>query len=124
MAAVIAGAGTAVLRINGTQYQARGNVTIMPLSQEVTAGRNIDGTMYYTVKPVPSTLEVDVQDSGGLSVQSFQGFVNEYITVELLSGKVFGFSNALFTGSASLDVAEGKFKASFAGDCLELTASS
>ena len=54
MAATIAGAGTAIFRINGVSRSARGNVTIMPLTQNATAGVNLDGSLYFTVKNVPS----------------------------------------------------------------------
>lgn len=122
MAATTAGAGTAIFRINGTQTQVRGSVTIMPLTQEATAGRNVDGSLYFTVKPVPSYIELEAQDTGGTSLQSFEGFVDEYITVELFNGKVYGLSNAVFTGGLTLNAMEGTYKARFDGDCTELTA--
>ena len=123
MAATIAGAGTAIFRINGVSRSARGNVTIMPLTQNATAGVNLDGSLYFTVKNVPSTVEVELQDFGDLSVQSFQTMRGDgYLTVELLNGKVYGLSNLVFTGDASLNVTEGTLKAAFAGTCLELTA--
>ena len=123
MASTISGSGTAIFRLNGVTYSTRGNVTIQPLSEEVTAGRNLDGASYFTVKPVPSTVEVELQDTGALSIQMLQGIRgSDYLTVELLNGKVYGASALVFTGLPSLNVTDGTIKAAFAGDITELTA--
>ena len=113
--------GTAIFRINGTQYQLRGNLKIMPLDFERTYGRNMDGSPYYTEKYVPSFIELEVSDSGGLSLQSFQGFVDEYVTAEMMNGKVYGLSQAVFVGPAELNGVDGMFTARFEGLCTELT---
>jgi hypothetical protein len=69
--AVTAVGGTALLRINGTQYQLRGSMKVMPLQLERTKGANADGTTYFIEKYVPGKFEMEISDSGGLSIQAF-----------------------------------------------------
>lgn len=111
-------AGTAIFRRNGVQFSARGSMNVQPLPEEFTGGRNLDGTLFYTVKPVPAYVEMELQDTADLDENSLSSSTFDYITVELRNSKVYGFSNAHLTGSVTNNVEQGTIKCRFDGDCI------
>ena len=115
--------GTAIFRIDGTQYQLRGSVKIMTMEKDRKAFRGMDGSFGFTESYTPSKFECEVTDSGGLSIKAFENFTNEYVTFELGNGKTYGMTSAVATGAIDLDATEGKFQVTFEGLSQEITGS-
>jgi hypothetical protein len=118
MAATPNVAGTAIFRRNGVSYSVRGSMNVQSLSEEWTAGRNLDSTLYFTVKPVPSYVDMELQDLGDLNEQSLSTDSFDYLTIELRNGKVYGFSSAHITGGVQNNGEQGTIKCRFDGDCI------
>jgi len=110
----------AIVKINGTQYRARGSFQIQPFDRSARAGRNADGTTYFTESPEISYVEAELSDAPGLALKAFQAMRGEYLTIELNNGKVYGVSNAVFEGALELNAMEGTFRARFTGDVTEV----
>jgi hypothetical protein len=114
--------GTAFVRFNGTQYQLRGSMKSSPTQQQNTAGANADGSFYFIQKPRPGKVEMEISDSGGLSVQQIYAMTGVYLTLELINGKVITVQNGVFTGEPDVDHVEGKFPLTCEGIVNEVTA--
>ena len=121
MAAVSSG-GSLQFSIDGTPYSVRGMFKIQPASKENTAGRNLDGTAFFTTKPIESTMEFDLSDAGNLPVKAFQSMTNETLYAVLSNGKVYVMTGAVFVGTPDVDVVEGKISGKFSGDVEEVVA--
>src|SRR4029453_12931673 len=93
--------GVAFLKIDGTQYLLRGDLTISPdlFEREGIAGQDmIHG---YTEKPRCPEVKATLTDTGGLSLQAFQRMTNVTVTLELENEKVYGLREAWTTTPAS-----------------------
>lgn len=118
--ALINAGGSLQFQINGTPYSVRGNFKIQPLAFENTAGRNMDGTVYFTTKPVESTMECDLSDGPSVPLKGFQSLTGATLYAVLSSGKTYVMTNAIYVGTPDLDVGEGKFTVKFSGDVEEV----
>lgn len=116
-------AGKAYFRIDGVQYQLRGNLTLSlaPVERETIVG--MDSVHGYKEMPRSAFVELDITDSSGLSLAFLAAITDATITVELNNGKRYILPNAWATTAAELDVGEGSMKIRFeAATMQELTA--
>ena len=118
--ALINAGGSLQLQINGTPYSVRGNFKLQPLAFQNDAGRNMDGSIYFTSKPVESTMECDLSDAGNLPLKAFQSLTGATLYAALSNGKTYVMTDAVFIGTPDLDVSQGQFTVKFAGNIEEV----
>ena len=75
--------GTRRLTLEGDVIPVRGSVTIMPTRFESTEGANLDGSVFVTHKPMPSTVEMTISDACGFSMSDLHSKQCTDATVEL-----------------------------------------
>ena len=115
--------GTAFLKVDGTQYLLRGNFKVYPNLKERTGVAGADGVHGYTEKFNVPSIEGDITDTGGLSIQGLQNITNSTITLELVNGKNYILNGAWYSGQANLDAVAGTLPVKFEGlDCSEVLA--
>lgn len=116
-------AGVVFLKVDGQQYQLRGNFKVQPNNLQNTGIPGQDSVHGFMQKPVVPYVEGEISDSGGLSLQQIQGLTDSTVTAELQNGKTYILQNAWYSGDTVLDTVEGKIPVKFEGmACQELLA--
>ncbi|WP_298214626.1 phage tail tube protein [Acidocella sp.] len=117
--------GTAFLKVDGTQYLLRGNWKVQPNNKQRTGVAGGDGVHGYTEKYLVPSIEGDISDMGGLSVQALQNIINSTVTLELVTGKTYVLQSAWYAGDGTLDGVQGQTAVKFEGmSCIENLAGS
>lgn len=108
-------AGTAFLKVNGNQFQLRGdlNISIAGVEREGIAG--LDGIHGPKEMPRVPFIEATLSDSSGLSLEDIMAIQDTTVTAELINGKVYILRNAWVATAIELDGGEGSFKVKFEG---------
>lgn len=115
--------GTAFIKINGLQYQLKGELMIQPNATQNEYEANQDLSIVFTQKGVVPFMEMKLSDSDGLSIQQLQEVQGVTITAELINGKVYTLQQAGIWGEVKLDTVKGEITAKFGGSaCYEQTA--
>lgn len=114
--------GICFFKVNGLQYQLRGEIEIQPNTTENDWLANQDGSQVFTQKAVTPYFQLKISDSDGLSIQALNGIEGVTMTAELINGKVYTLVQAAQWGETKLDAAKGEitFKAGGAA-CFEQT---
>jgi len=99
--------GVAYLKVDGTQYALKGNLTVSLDAFERTGVAGMDGVHGYTEQPRVPSIEADLTDIGGLSMQQLRAVCNATVTVELRNGKTYILRNAWTSTAAELNGVEG-----------------
>lgn len=107
--------GIAFFKINGLQYELRGELEIMPNTTENEWLANQDGTQVYTQKAVTPYMQMKVSDSDQLSLQALNAAEGVTITAELINGKVYTLLQAAQWGEQKLDTTKGEITAKYGG---------
>ena len=116
--------GTVFIKVDGTQYAARGGWKVQPNSNKKTGVAGQDAVHGFTQVPVVPYVEGEVTDLGGLSLQALQNVTNSTVTAELANGKVYTLRNAWYAGEPVIDTTDGKVPVRFEGiSCNEQVSS-
>lgn len=114
-------AGTCFLKLDGQQYDLKGDLSVMPHSIKREGVAGMDGIHGFKETQVVPFIEGTVTLSPGLSVKALQGVSDSTVTAELSNGKVYVLRNAWFAGEPAIDGAEGQVPLRFEGlECLEV----
>lgn len=107
--------GTAYLKVDGRQYQLRGNLTVSidPFEREGVAG--MDGTHGYIQRPRVQFISCDLTDSDGLSLADLRAIKNATVTAELNNGKVAVLRNAWTSDAHELSAGDAQVSVKFEG---------
>lgn len=115
--------GIAFFKINGLQYQLRGELEIQPNTTENEWIANQDGTQVFTQKAVTPYMQLKVSDDQGLSVQALNAAEGVTVTAELANGKVYTLQQAAQWGEVKLDTVKGEITFKIGGvACYEALA--
>lgn len=113
--------GIAFFKINGLQYQLRGELEIMPNTTENEWMANQDGTQVFTQKAVTPYMQMKISDSDQLALHALNAAEGVTVTAELINGKVYSLQQAAQWGEQKLDTVKGEITAKFGGvACFEL----
>lgn len=111
--------GIGYFKIDGTQYQLRGNFTVRIGGLVKTGVAGADGTVHgYTEQMHVPGFDVEITDSGGMSIQGIQAISASTVTLELRNGKTYVAEGAFQEDTLELDGTQGQFKSKFG--CLTL----
>jgi Phage tail tube protein len=116
-------AGVCYIKVDGRQYDLRGNLKVSPsiLERETVAG--MDGVHGYIERPRAAWIEFDITDAAGLSLKEIDALTGVTVTAELAGGKVYVLPDAWSVGARELDASQGQMTVRFeAADCEEMTA--
>lgn len=105
--------GTIYVRVNGTQYSAKGSWTYNLGGETRTTERGADGIHGYTGLPREAFLEGVITDGKDLDVKAFQALDGETVTLELANGKTAIFQDAWYSGEGNITTEAGEIAARF-----------
>lgn len=106
-------AGTCFFKIDGTQYNLRGNmkISIGNVKRESVVGLD----QYHGTKEIPeaSSIECELTDQPEIDLNVLEQLQNKTITVELINGKVATLRNATQVNHLELTAEDGKMTVKF-----------
>jgi len=100
-------AGTAFVKVDGTQYALRGNFTVSPSTKERQMLAGQDGVHGFSEMPRVPFIEGDISMQPGFSLTDAQAITNSTITAELANGSTYTLINAATTAAFSINTREG-----------------
>ena len=108
-------AGVLYLRIDGTQYDARGSYTysLGPPKREAIVGA--DGVHGYREMPQVPYVEGEITDARDLDVAALQGLTESTLTLELASGKSVVLRDAWYAADGTVTTEQGAVQVRFEG---------
>lgn len=113
--------GVISLKIDGNQYEARGNFHVTPskVKRDGVAGQ--DGVHGYVEMPVVPGIKGDVSIGNQLSLEQLEAIVDATAQVQLANGRAYVLTDAWTTAAFDIDTAEGKFELTLQGlTCEEI----
>lgn len=114
--------GVVFFKLNGLQYQLRGELEVQPNATENEWIANQDGSQVFTQKSVTPYMSGKFSDTGGLSIQQLNAAQGATAQAQLLSGKQYVLQQAAAWGEFKLDTTKGEITGKFGGvACYELT---
>lgn len=106
-------AGKCYIKVNGTQFNLRGNMTISIGNEEKEPIVGLDKFHGLKVVPRASFLECDITDTADLDVEALENIQDATITVELVNGKTAVLRNAFQTNALELKAEDGVMTVKF-----------
>jgi Phage tail tube protein len=115
-------AGTAFLKVDGSIYPLRGNLTVSPSSVERAMLAGQDYIHGYSELPRVPAISGDVSTVPELSLDTVEAVVDATVTAELANGKVYVLREACCTSAIDLNARDGMFRVAFQGvSCDEIS---
>lgn len=114
--------GVLSLRVDGTQYEARGNFQVNPSTVKRTGIAGQDFVHGFIEEPIVPFIKGDVSIGNQLSVQQLEGIVNSTVQVNLANGNAYVLSQAWVTSAFVIDAHDGKVEVTFEGRIMVETA--
>lgn len=111
-------AGTAYVTIDGLTIMVVGDFRYSPSKVNRTTLTGMDGVHGYKEKPVAPFLSCNVRDSGGTTVDDFNGMTNVSVVVELANGKTLIGSNMWAVNTQEVASEDAVFALRFEGGKL------
>lgn len=112
-------AGKLFIKVNGTQYRAKGDYTYNLGVDKKTMIAGVDGVHGFKTETTVPFIEGVVTDGDDLDVKALASIVDATVTLELANGKVIALRNAVFAGDAEVTTGEGEIKVRFEGVSAE-----
>lgn len=112
--------GNAYLKVNGVQYQSRGDWSYSHGTAERTTVFDGSRPAGYTEQPREPMIEGEITtpaDFDGLALTEIDGAT---VTLELDNGNVVTLRDAWYAGEGTFNVREGKLPVKFVGKSLEV----
>lgn len=114
-------AGVAYVKVDGQQFELRGNFTVSPsaIQREGIAGQ--DGVHGYSENPRVPYISGDITMAVGLSVQDLDRMTEVTVTAELANGSTYVLRDAWTVSAHEINTKDGQVSVRWEGmSCEEL----
>jgi hypothetical protein len=113
--------GVLNLKVDGVQYQARGNFTVTPGTVKRTGVAGQDTVHGYIEEPIVPGIKGDISIGGGLSIQGLENIVNSTAQVALANGRTYVLTQCWCVAGSVVDTHDGKVDFALEGiTCQEI----
>lgn len=113
--------GVLSLRVDGTQYEARGNFQVTPSTVKRTGIAGQDYVHGYIEEPIVPMIKGDVSIGNQLSVTALEAITDATVQVALANGRTYVLTDAWTTSAFVIDAHDGKVEVTFEGlNCKEI----
>jgi hypothetical protein len=113
--------GVLSLRVDGNQYEARGNFQVTPGTVKRTGVAGQDAVHGYIEEPIVPQIKGDVSIGNQLSLETLEGITDSTVQVALANGNTYILVDAWVTAAFVIDAHDGKVEVTFEGfSCQEL----
>lgn len=114
-------AGTAFLKVDGSQYPLKGSFTVSPSAVERAGIAGQDGVHGFSELPRVPYIEGDVSSLPGVSLEDIERVTDATVTAELINGSVYVLRAAWCRSAFELNTHDGQFRVRFEGvSCDEI----
>jgi hypothetical protein len=114
--------GVLSLKVDGNQYEARGNFHVTPSTVKRDGIAGQDGVHGYTEMPVVPSIKGDMSIGNQLSLEALEEITDSTVQVQLANGNTYVLTQAWVTSAFDVDTVEGKVEVTFQGiTCEEIT---
>lgn len=115
--------GTLSIRVDGAQYEARGNFQVTPSTVKRTGVAGQDFVHGYIEEPIVPSIKGDISIGNGLSFTTLEAITNSTIQCALANGVTYVLTEGWTTAAFMIDAHDGKAEVTFEGkSCQELNA--
>jgi Phage tail tube protein len=108
-------AGQLFVKVNGVQYDAKGNWTYNAGNAKREAIVGADRVHGYKEMPQVPYVEGEITDAGTLDLDAVQNIVDATVTLELANGKTFVLRDAWYAADGDVQTEEGNIQVRFEG---------
>lgn len=108
-------AGIIYIKVDGFQYDAKGNFTYNLGHDKRTPIEGADRPHGFATKPQTPRIEGAITDSGTLDVEGLVDIEDATVTLELANGKVILLSEAYYSNEGDITTEEGEIPVTFHG---------
>lgn len=113
--------GVLSLRVDGNQYEARGNFQVTPGTVKRTGVAGQDGVHGYIEEPIVPQIKGDVSIGNSLSLEALELITDSTVQVALANGRTYVLTDAWVTAAFVIDAHDGKVEVTFEGiTCQEI----
>jgi hypothetical protein len=113
--------GILTFRVDGVQYQARGNFMIEGASLKREGVAGLDNVHGYIETPIVPTIKGDISIGNKLSIAALQGITQSTAQADLANGTSFVLSQAWTADSYVVDAHDGKIGITLQGmQCAQI----
>jgi hypothetical protein len=111
--------GLLSLRVDGSQYEARGNFQVMPSAVKRTGVAGQDSVHGYIEEPTVPSIKGDISIGNQLSVEALEQITDSTVQVQLANGRTYVLVDAWVTAAFVIDAHDGKVEVTFEGKSCE-----
>lgn len=108
-------AGICFVKVDGKQYDLRGNLIVSISPSERTGVAGQDGVHGYIETPRVPFISGNFSDTDGLSINELDAITGATITAELANGKAYILRGAWTKSAHEIDTAQGQVAVRFEG---------
>jgi uncharacterized membrane protein len=113
--------GVLSLRVDGIQYQARGNFQVTPGTVKRTGVAGQDRVHGYIEENIVPQIKGDVSIGKQLSLERLEQITDSTVQVQLANGRTYVLTDAWVTAAFVIDAHDGKVEVTFEGfTCQEI----
>lgn len=113
--------GIMSLRVDGNQYEARGNFQVTPGTVKRTGVAGQDYVHGYIEEPIVPQIKGDISIGNSLSVEDLEAITDSTVQVALANGRTYVLIDAWTTAAFVIDAHDGKVEVTFEGlSCEEI----
>jgi len=113
--------GILSVRVDGTQYEARGSFQVTPSTVKRTGVAGQDRVHGYIEEPVVPQIKGDLSIGNELSIAKLDSITDSTVQVQLANGMTYVLNNAWTVAGSVVDTHDGKVDVTFEGlDCSEM----
>lgn len=112
--------GLILIKVDGVQFQAKGNFTYrlsIPKKEAVIGSDSFHG---YKETPVEGMIEGAITDSENLDLAALQRTVGAVVTLNLANGKTIVCKDAFYSADGEVTTEEGEIQLKFSGETEEI----
>lgn len=111
--------GTLSFRVDGNQYEARGNFQVHGMVVKRTGVAGQDGVHGYIEEPIVPEIRGDISVGNNLSLVQIENITQSTIQVDLANGNSYVLTNGWYEGGSVIDAHDGKVAVIFQGITLQ-----
>ena len=111
--------GTIFFKVNGTQYEAKGEFSYNIGVAKRTAIVGASSVHGYTEEVQPPSIEGAITDSKDINLKTFLSIDDATMTLELANGKTIVLRNGWYANEGTVKTKEGEIPARFEGKSCE-----
>lgn len=111
--------GLLSLRIDGQQYEARGNFQVTPSTVRRTGVAGQDFVHGYIEEPIVPQIKGDLSIGNQLSLEALEQITDNTVQIQLANGRTYVLVDSWVTAAFVIDAHDGKVEATFEGKSCE-----